>query len=215
MGAVPDPTPSTGRGAAVVRWWRWMKEKGEAADDRMWWLFCWVLFPLLAVVAVIFSVRDIGPEVDAALGGGRHGTFVATDESCGRYPGTCGFYGTYGSDDGQLHLSRVWLGEPPSDMRIGASAEVTYTSAGSPTVVYRAHGSYQWLFSFGFLVAGTTVLTVWYRALRKRLHAWRRLRRSRRSPRRPPLNRRPHPEPRAPLTPRRRPGGAPRRRVVK
>lgn len=187
-----------------------------ASCGCFWALFRWIVAPVLAVIAVVYAGHAIGPAWSAAHGGGRHGRFVATEQSCdhGRYATTCGFYGTYASDDGGLRFNRVWLDEPPSGMKVGDSSEVTYISSSSPRVVFRTQGSHEWLFVAVILAAGIVTVAVWGYALWNQLRTRPQVHRNRRRPRSSQRKRRRSRRSGVPVKSRRRPARASRRRAA-
>jgi hypothetical protein len=134
--------------------------------DLVWWGFSRVLVPVLAAVTLFFGLQDIGPAWSAAHGGGRPGTFAATERSCstGKIT-TCGFFGTYVSDDGTVRLSWVWLDEPPRGLEEGDTTPVVYAGGRSRPTVYAAYRSTEWLIIGGLGVVAVVALAVWARTV--------------------------------------------------
>jgi hypothetical protein len=126
------------------------------------WFYEDVLVPGLALVVVFFTVQDLPTAWRAAHGGGRPGTFVALERSCGHHS-HCGFYGDYESADRTVRLAHVWLDEPPRDLVVEGSTDVVWVHGRDPQVVFRARGSYEWLLIAGLLVAALGALgwTAW------------------------------------------------------
>lgn len=124
------------------------------------------MVPALAAVTLFFGLQDIGPAWSAAHGGGRLGKFAAAERSCstGKIT-TCGFFGTYVSDDGIVRLSRVWLDEPPRRLQVGDTIPVVYAGGRSRPTVYAADRSTEWLFIGGLVVVAVVALAVWGRTV--------------------------------------------------
>lgn len=113
-------------------------------------IFLWIGLPLIAVIGLGFSVRDVGPAWAAKNGEGTVGTFTAKREDCGRR--SCSFYGDWVSADGAGRRSDVILYDEPDSMSIGGTTEALDT--GARTGVFTKGGSGTFYLTVAITLAG-------------------------------------------------------------
>src|SRR5262245_34985140 len=90
-------------------------------------IFTWIGLPVIAVIGLGFSVRDVGPAWDAKNGKGIEGTFTAKREDCGKR--SCSFYGDWVASDGSKTRPDVILYDEPDSMRIGDTTDALDSGA--------------------------------------------------------------------------------------
>ncbi|SFG49274.1 hypothetical protein SAMN05421678_106147 [Actinopolymorpha cephalotaxi] len=126
-------------------------------------LFGWVFAPLFAVVGLVTGVLDMGPEWEAAQGGGNHGTLTVSERVCGE--GVCGAAGLFRSDDGSVRIEDAYLDEPPRGFAVGDRVRATYTGGRPFPVVFPEEGSRNWFVTGLFLVVSVVLAVGWVTAV--------------------------------------------------
>ena len=138
------------------------------------WATHGLLYPLLALIVIVFVGAGMPAAIDAAQGEGRAGTFTAEDRSCApvRLGGEqCSWYGSFVSSDGVVRLTGVLL-DVDTPQRAGDQEAVLYQGETDPPKVYPAEGSRDWLWGLALLVlAGGYLAWSGWRVLRTRAPA--------------------------------------------
>lgn len=113
-------------------------------------IFTWIGLPLIAVIGLGISVRDVIPAWDAKNGNGTAGTFTAKREDCGRR--SCSFYGDWVSSDGSKTRPDVILYDEPDSMQVGDTTDALDT--GARAGVFTKGGSGTFYLTVGLTIAG-------------------------------------------------------------
>src|SRR5262245_57751967 len=105
------------------------------------------------------------PAWTAHTGGGIHGSFSVTRQSCGK---GCEWYGTFAPTDALPTRYNVRMGYGHHGIRAVGDI-VPAIDAGAPNV-FPADGGYDWLLSLAALILGAGILVLWlYRLIRRPL----------------------------------------------
>lgn len=135
---------------------------------RLGLVFWGFLIPVVAVVAIVFAVRDVGPTWSAANGGGHPGTLVLQRKSCHR---VCTWYGQFRSDDGTVVRESVRMREGvPAGSQVGDRLRARDT--GSRYYVFAESGSFDWWGSVIIMVLSVGYLIVWAIVMASLARSW-------------------------------------------
>ena len=97
-----------------------------------------------------------GPSWTAHTGGGTHGTFTVTRQTCAR---GCEWFGIFNPADGGPARYDVRMGYGHHGIHAVGDV-VPAIDAGAPNV-FPADGGYDWLISLGALILGAVLLVLW------------------------------------------------------
>lgn len=144
------------------------RHQDPSLHARLWHGAAWAIWPLLALLFIIWITPEAGPAWQAAHGRGTLGTLTVEHQDCGK--AECTQRGPFVSTDAKLTFPEARLTEPDLVMDPGQHIQVLYE--GDAPQVFRADGSHRWIEDDLLLFASIVTLAIWCRqvtlALRSR-----------------------------------------------